>query len=364
VLRKKKRIRGLVLAVLIFLLLYLFFFPKDLSTELTLHPRWAIDLRNGNGGDSEAGKDGELYSFRAGPLFGYVDLSGNLAHLQQVVDDVALSDNRYVNYSWLPSNSVLKSREGDFQASFPAVGYPLIDRTTDRFFFIGYDSTSLAEVDNDGAWAWEAEFVSIITSLSLSEQFAFLGLMDGSLRLYDRHGELVYGVRPEGSRIPVVVGTSLSSDGKHLASITGLYPQILVVMQKKESGYVELLREVLKSEFRREVFMEFSNADRYLFFEIDGGLGVVDLESHRITRLGTEGRLVGVADASHRNLVFFLTVGEGAAELNAYDLKGSLLMRLLLADSRDRDDLFIRQVGDNLLLGWNSRLLMADMGME
>ena len=238
---------------------YLLLFPRPMEKELIVAPAWALDTAG------PAGRPGgPARPFLSGGRVGYYDPAGELLLSEPLVYGASIGAAAFVNYSRLPSSLVIKDTRGAFVAAVPAGGYPLLDAAGQRMLLVSRDAKGLTGVNRSGETLWRREFASVITCVEQADQGVLVGLLDGTLSLYDHAGRALYTLKPEGSRVPVVLGCAASDDA--LASVVGIDPQRLIVVGRSEGRFEPVADVTLPSDFRREVFVRFSESGGTVFF--------------------------------------------------------------------------------------------------
>jgi hypothetical protein len=155
--------------------------------------------------------------------------------------------------------------------------------------------------------------------------------------------------------LPIILGTAVSEDRNQLAIISGIDPQKLTILQQQEEGYAEGLMLELTSDFRREVQLGFAADPRFLLFEIRDGLGVLDTRKGKMSEFLIPG-VVQSLDGDSNFQVAALRRTEGSQLLIFRPLESVLLSRRLAAEQ-----IYVKVLGDSLILGMDGVLLRADL---
>jgi hypothetical protein len=148
-----------------------------------------------------------------------------------------------------------------------------------------------------------------------------------------------------------------ATDGALLASVSGIAPQYLTVLRRQGSGFGELAKEVLASDFRREVRMAFSPDSRYLLFEGDTAAGFFDPAAPRLAWIPMRG---GLSACSFPG-------GGRFAALAAREGTRTVLRILspftapIWEESFSAQHVYLGTVEDGLILGMDDRLLRIDL---
>ncbi len=380
---KQGKSRGIWIIALLLAVVYPFLFPRPLGRALYLKPAWSLDLGRPPaaqaGSPQAAGERGAQPPpqpqtaswFRVGDRFGYVDLDGGLRYLDRVLWGVCLSDAGFINFGRMSEGVVFSDPQGRFLYGFQGPGYPLLDRSGQNLFLVNTDLSGIRRVSPEGDGLWSLEFSSPITTAALSAEGALIGLQDGRLLLVNPQGKTDLELAAAGSRIPILLGSAASPAGGRMAAVSGIDPQRLTVLEKKEGRYTPVLTRRLDSDLRREVMLQFTENGRFLLCEGQEALEVLDLAQKRQTRIPLPGRLVAMtggspeAPAWTQETVAVLTrlPGSGGRRdslLTVIGLPGRVLAAERIAAPAD----FLRQLGTRCLLGLEGRLLRLDIREE
>jgi hypothetical protein len=330
-----------------------------LTKEPILKPAWHCNLHEYTT-PYFAGVEGEHYYFGLDDRFGYVSTEGELKLLEDVLYHVALNERGFINFSRIPGSLILQSPGGELIRSYRHTGYPVFDKSGNRIFIFYTDSTGFKEITIDDEELWKVQFASLITSFNFSEGIRLVGLLDGRLKVFSEEGINLYETSVEGSRIPIILGCAGNRSGTKFAVVAGLDPQMLILYQLKGSQFVEERSYNLSSAFRREVYIRFSENERYLFFEQTRSLEILDLKSQKFIPITLPGKLLTVDESSNWAVVTVVCEANSETLLRQYSINGSLLHEETLPGG----DTFVRHIGDRLLLGSCGQLICVDLREE
>jgi hypothetical protein len=295
------------------------------------------------------------WSFRASDTFGYADLDGNLYYIGQRLHNLSLSDSGFINYGSVPDHIVFMDTRGEFQFSIKSYGYPLLDSGGEFLYSINTDLSGLKRIGREGQILWSLSFPVPLTSAALAGEECLIGLMDGHLLLIGADGKVLYEQETEGSRIPVILGTAITEDRQQIALFSGIDPQSLSIVQRLDNEFVSEVALDLDSDFRREVDLSFSPDARFLYFEGEEGLGVLDIRRKITAGILSPGVLRSVDAASDFSAAAFRT--ERGSNLLIFRPLSSVLLSRQLAVP----DIFLRIIDNSLVLGIGGFLLRADL---
>jgi hypothetical protein len=349
----RRRGRAFWLFLPVLLALYLLLFPRPGGKEAYMRPVWARQISPG----SEMHSTGEAprWYFRAADAFGYADLEGNLYHVGRTLHHLSLSDAGFINYGPVPDHIVFMDARGEFQFSIKSYGYPLLDQSGQLLYSIHTDLGGLKRIDREGEILWSMSFPSPLTTVALVDEECLVGLMDGRALLMGPEGNVVYECRNGGSRIPVTLGAAMSEDRNRLALFSGIDPQRLTVIRRRNGGFETEIELTLSSDFRREVQLHFTRGGRFLFYEARDGLGVLDLRKNSTAEIGAPGMLGSLDSGSEFAAASFREVH--GSNLLLFRPQDSVLASRELPLSK----VYLKILGNSLILGFEGSLLRADL---
>ncbi|HVP19170.1 MAG TPA: hypothetical protein VMU36_09250 [Spirochaetia bacterium] len=358
---KNRRPASVFFTAVLLIVLYFALFPYPLGKELVAKPSWAVDIAttssNSAAGDLPGSGDEGISPFQLGDLFGYVGPEGKLVHVGQRLFQTALSQTGYINYTRVGTDWIMRDPHGARLLAFSGFGYPLLSPDGRRVLVVSPDSTGLREVDGNGDTAWSRDFPATMTSVSLQGDFLLVGLLNGSLQLLGRNGRPIFQAPPSPSRIPVIYGCAVTNDGAFIASVSGLEPQVLTVLGRNGLSYTGALREILSTDYRREVRVGFSPDSRCLYYEDGRGVGLVEPSSGRTSSLSFSGKLAGCAFLKIGGLAAFAGRDGGRVDLRVV----SPFVATFSSETFTAGDFFLGTIGGQLLLGLDGRLLRVDI---
>lgn len=352
---KKRKQRYILFVPVLLLLFYLFLFPYPADKELYLKPVWAIDLSSRTRFE-RVHTDHPFSWFRAGNWFGYFSLEGELHYADTILHDVAISNSGFINFAKVSENKIFRDPNGDFQFGFKSYGYPLLDREGERLFSVNTDLSGIKGLNREGETVWANNFSSPITSLSIEEDDCVAGLLAGMIKIINPDGKVYFEYTPRGSRIPVILGIAMRLDGEQLATIFGIDPQQLSVLNKKEYAFSPSFTMELDSDFRREVMIQYSEDKKFLLFEDASGLSVLELKRKNLNHIDLPGQIQSIA-SSKNGIVSVST----RVKSNSYLLVFRPLNTMLYSGPLESRNIFLKQIENHLFIGTQNSLLRIDM---
>jgi hypothetical protein len=351
--RNQRRGRAFWLFLPILLFIYLLLFPHPGGRESLVRPIWARELTSGTVAPGNG--DGPEWHFRTADGFGYADLQGNLYYLGRRMHNLSLSDAGFINYGSVPDHVVFRNFRGEFEFSIKSYGYPLLESSGQVLYSINTDRSGMKRIDSEGQTLWSRSYPTLLTTIALAGEQCLLGLMDGRALLIDGEGDILYQHNPDASRIPIVLGAAVSEDGNKIALICGIDPQTLIVVQRRAEEFVPDFVQELDSDFRREVQVRFAPDTRFLFYEVEDGLGILDARKKSIGGVTASGVLQSMDSGPEFSAAAF-RLAEGSKLVIFRPLDSVLLSREIAAEQ-----VYVKVIGSSLILGLNGVLLRADL---
>ena len=283
--------------------LYLLVFPTRLQSELTFEPVWAIDPHVAT---PVVADDEELFAFRSGTQFGYVNSNGDILFLDSVFDDVSIGTKGFVNYSSMGLNLLPQSPDGSVETVLATRGYPMF--YDDRLFVFATNRTRVEEWSIDGTLIWSNDFGSLITAMDANSERTVVGLLDGTTSVFASNGSLIDNLSIEESRISAIYGCGISVDSQIVAVVHGLDPQRLSVFRWEESEYRLVRSRTLESSFRQNRMVAISATGEWIYLEsIDSVLSVAVKRADTVNDLKLPGRLLATGAVDTPSIRWFVS---------------------------------------------------------
>ena len=306
----KKKVYGIILAFTAFIA-YILLAAQPIPQETILSSNWLSSLEAEYDESKQA--RGQLIPFTLGGRFGYVDPEGNLSLNKEREQTVSLSAEYWAEYPPSPRELLIHNVRQDTEITLSGPqGYPLF--LDGRIFLIAKDQCSLEELDRNGQVLWSYSFEAPLTCIDAAGSYVLTGTLDGMIDLLDGKGTPLFpSFAPGASRIPVILGCRISSDGSKLAVISGIDKQRFLFLERYGSNdYRVTYHEFLQGEgFRREMQMAFIENDTRVIFEQEAGLGVYDVRSRSSITLPLSGRLETLDEMGGSGLFFYISSGPG-----------------------------------------------------
>ncbi|MBN1409879.1 MAG: hypothetical protein JW969_03480 [Spirochaetales bacterium] len=354
----RKKIKGSLLYSVIFVFLLYVFFSIPTGRETRLKPVWIRNLSDTQVNSKLDEK--ACYGFSLGDAFGYVDLKGNFLYKSNIYYNLALAESAFINFSSVQEANqslVCYKPNGDFKSSFPVSGYPVFNRYGDRLFLIKLDGSGIKEIDQDGNEAWSQEFASVITTFAASRDNSVVGLLNGTLRYYNKTGKCLYKLDPEGSRIPVILGSAISNLGDKFGCVFGIDPQQLVFVSRSANDFNKPVYSDLDTDFRREVMIKFSENGIFLYIEGKESLKVMDTAGGAVYSIPFAGHLLDISPGLDNSYVFVSSKHGPRTQIKLVKPP----FYTIITESYESTSDFIKQLDGHLLLGMDGSLLLFNI---
>ena len=344
----KRSIPGLFLIFI----MYLLFFPVQLRPEFFLRPAWTVDLAHAAVYEGELPEGTAVLPYDTAGFFGYVSTDGRLLLREERLFGLAMDAERYVSFSSVPGDLVVRGPRDSVAKSIEFGGYPFL--LDGRLFLISTNRAGIAELADGGPPRWKREYASVITDLDSRKGVLALGLLDSRVQIVDETGTVTLELNMKGSRINAVYGCALSEDASRVAVIHGIDRQYVSILNIV-GGTAEITDYPLKREFRTTRYVRFFGFDRFLVIERDDGLNVLDLYNNAEYEIPATGSFVDAGELHKHNLIWALFSDGEISELIIIDPPERVLMRSALTTGA-----VAFSQGGQIALGIGGMLCMAE----
>lgn len=315
------RTRNFYVLILVFVLLYLVFFPLQLVPELTVEARWAvvpaidpvvaIDAQHPAAvrpdTDDQRSLHADAWIPFTGESFGWVDPDGRVRARWRTSSPVAIGPDLFVAYPRHPDQLVVRDVSGVPVASLPVFGYPFF--VGGALFVSGPDALALTRIDHRGEPLWTRRDASPVTSVAVADEYTVIGTLGGRVTVVGSAGSVVADSVPADGSGAVTV--SVATD--RAAALVAVARQRLDAIDRTLVTDVELFA---RTDDR------LVSASREVVARAAAGFPVVDVSS--------DGGVVAFARFPEQEgyLVDLIDVEAGTAA----SVAGSLPVRQVLAD--------------------------------
>jgi hypothetical protein len=327
---RRRKIGGAILYGLIGFIIYFFAFPRNTGKDVVLVPGKFYDFSTPVPVPVNVNIQDGVSSFRAGDQFGFVDGEGRVLFHDAIDFSIALSDSGFINYSSIQEGEqglVYRNYMGDLKSSFQLPGYPVLGANGERLLLVKTDATGVTDVAIDGGVEWSASFASVVTAIAMTDHHTLVGLLSGNLKLFDHEGRSIYGISFRSTKSETIYGCAIANHARELAVVCGTTPQRLVLIRKGGSSFEKPASRDLSSDFRRPVFIEFSEDGKLIFIEGKGKVLVADTDSLSLNEIPVSGTFAGMSVAPR--LRYAAVLGQNRTDRYIdYDLRMFYLPRL------------------------------------
>jgi hypothetical protein len=348
---------------------YSFVATERIPPETVFIPRWITSLDDGKNAipsviKAEAGLEkkstsaasAEFIPFELGRRFGYVNADGVFSINKEKTKNIYISPSLFAEYGGVEEKIEINNPSGGLSVLLEnPQGRPFF--LDDKIFLINYGQYSISRLGDSGAALWTRDFPSVITCVDGAAGILAVGMLDGSVEIVSRTGELIYEFEPSGSRIGAVFGCALSSDGSALAVVCGIGKQRFLYLEQAGSTWRITYHEFLEEGLRRPVYISFTDGNRRVVFERENSIGVYDSTDRIVSRVFLDGRVAGIDASGENGILLLLTSDAGANnKLIAIQYPGVVVMEAPFKSktvflSRKEDVVFLG--GDSLLASFN-----------
>ena len=339
--------------IILIFITYFFVFGRELPSEITYIPLWVEDLKK----TDMFVRDGKQVpeSFRLNGKFGYLYNNGKITYLEDLLYGVAADDNGFISYSRQNDVLVIRDIDGQFLNTIEIAGYPFF--SGGRRFIISYDNNRISEIDGTGSIIWQKTFSSSITEVSAASSLVFIGTVDGKFRLIDSVGAVVFFHATKTSRINVVYGGSVSENGDHILTVSGVDPQLISHWSRNGDDFRIESTWRIDMELRRHAVTGFSDDDLFAFIEAEDELLLLELKKNKLISIEITGRLQHIDFPGSSELIHAVGRDDDGLYLVTAETDGNQLFYTRLAGT---DIMFMRDQ-NRIILGIDSKLIGFDM---
>ncbi len=339
--------------IILIFITYFFVFGRHLPSEITYIPLWVEDLKITD--IFARNSDQFPKSFRLNGKFGYLYNNGKITYMEDLLYGVAADGNGFISYSRQNDVLVIRDIDGQFLNTIDLAGYPFF--SGNRRFIISYDNNRISEINNTGTIIWQKTFSSSITEISAVPSLVFIGTVDGKFSLIDSMGTVVFSHATKTSRINVVYGGTVSENGDHILTVSGIDPQLISLWSRDSDGYRIDASWEIDQELRRHAVTGFSDDDLFAFVEAEDELFFLELKKNKVKSIQITGRLQNIDFPGASELVHAVGRDDNGLYLMASEIDGDQLFYTRLVGT---DILFIRDQ-NRIILGIDSTLIGFDM---
>jgi len=362
-----------VFTIIVLFIAYFFLAAREIPRQMVLVPRWISSLESGeNVRMNEAAETDALIPFSLGSRFGFVAREDGRFSINKTAKyNISLSGKYWAEYEAEPSRVTIYDNTGEtYTVIENPRGYPFFfatpggaddGRGQGRIFIVGSEQNSISEIDSSGAVSWTYEFPAQITCVDAVRGLLLAGSLDGSIVIIDSMGRKVFSFEPGGSRYPVILGCAISRDGSRLGIVSGIDNQRFLYLERfgaSPGDYKVVYHEFLNDGFRRPVFINFVENDRWVIFERIGGLGLYEVGSRQTAKVNLGGEISAIDQSGGLGLLFTIV----SRDENMKELAGIMLPnRVMVAAPFKSSDVFLGRSDSRLLIGGGQTIISFEL---
>ncbi|MCL2763373.1 MAG: WD40 repeat domain-containing protein [Treponema sp.] len=370
----KAKIKLRLVAGAVLFTVYFFCAARPIPLETVLTPRWLNAIEAGtpiylSGSPARTDSDEtdvnlhNVLPFSLGNRFGYISPNGHFSLNREKKANIALSRERWAEYEAEPDSITIHGNNGAALALVEnPSGYPFF--LDGRTFLIGSDQNVVSAINASGVVSWTYEFASPLTCIDSSAGFVLTGSLDGVISVLDGNGRQVFSFEPGGSQYAIILGCAISRDGSRLALVSGINAQRFLVLERFGANAVDykvVYHEFLEDGFRRPVYIDFIEGDRWVVFERSGGLGFYEIGSRRTSKVALSGEIRAIEHTDGQGMIFAVISHTEPAnerkELAGIRLPGRVLMRSPFKS----EEIFLGRADSRLIVGGGQTLVSFDL---
>ncbi len=332
----------------LFVFLYIILFGIPLKKEYSLNPGWLFRMARDKVLTMEPGL--EIRPFKLSNYFGYFS-SGGVVFKDEVLYDTAIDSRGFINYSSINTSLVLRDAGGAVSGTIETDGYPFF--TGGKRFILSCDGTSVTSIDDYGGELWSISFSSLVTDIAVNGNYVLAGTLSNGISLIEDNGKVVFKYVPDLSRINTVYGAAMNNDAENILLISGIDPQVVILLEKKGSEYRIMYTSVLEETLRYHRICGFFDDGSAAYIQSRKGLILLDINRKKSREIRLDGTLRRVVRRSRDSLLKTVSVIDGTVHFAAFRPDGSMLYRFAV----DGDNPFLDEDGESVYLGADDYLL-------
>ena len=223
-----------------------------------------------------------LLPFLGDSVLGYVDTETQRAFIEAYQERAAIDDRGWITYDRLATDLQLYEKNG-YSKAISAYAYPWFKASWR--VLVRADQMGIARMDEKSAVLWEKEFSTPITAIDASSKMIVIGLLDGSLHIFNTRGQAVFVASAGFREVQVIYGVAISQDSHYVVVLKGRSPQKIETYRQKETSYSKVSESLLAQESGLQATM-----------------AVADDNSHVIIARGDAVIYYNIKDNYNRNL--------------------------------------------------------------
>lgn len=342
--KEKKHYAGVVFIPLLFIILYIIFAARVLTTEFRLKPQWTVDAEQTIAQTSKE----KVYPFKYKGKIGYFTENGSISVKNDYSYKAAISENYWSDYSVDSQSITVYDSSSKPVCVINEYGFPFFEQ--DRIYMFIPGGNSVAQYDVTGTQIFLRESYAPITAFASSQGGTACGFADGRVMVMDSKGITRQDFVPDGSATNVIYGIGISDDGNTAAFVTGLDQQRFCVSVQEGDHSKIIHSEFLEKELTRETLVKFHG--NTVYFNYNGGLGIYNIDRKKSYRYELPGKIQQIEFSSESKLAFVLSKDAGVYTVTMLEPHNHCAGSF----SFSAESAFIRVDGKQLFIGQGSKI--------
>ena len=343
----------LLIAAIIFIVLYIIFAARPLAKEYNFTPVWKLDTT----AKTEAQEGATGIPFKLNQTVGYFSEDGKLLLAQPFPAKAAISDDYYSLYNTSGNSIPLYDKSGKLHTTIKSSGFPFFDNGNIFIFLAG--GASFAKYNAEGKCLWLYEGVFPITAFNSTQDYTAVGFADGKIKLFDNEsGNTIMTYEPAGSNYPIILGIAVSKDGQYIASVSGQEEQRFVIAKNENSKSKIIYHEFLDSELTRRTQVYFTADGNRVLFDCGEKVGIYDFITNKPYSIKINKQIISVEESE--NLIFLL--GKNNNDYTVYIVEKTNILEG--AFSFTAYNAFIKTFNEALYIGKDSTISKISLSRD
>jgi len=341
------------LAVL-FVLIYLFFFPRILPRELTVVPAQVLPLAELKTDHLSPG--GAFFVFSGWD--GYWNSQGQLERVSARRPQSTAWGDRLAWYDPSKDQLVVEGPQGPL-FSIPGEQYPAW--AGGRLFTVDENRLGLKAYGKDGHLQWAKRFASMITAFDTSTTLTVVGTLDGKVQIFGPTGVPSGGFQPGGSRLSVIYNVSIAPRDGAILVLAGVDPKRFLVLERGGSEFRPVFHKPLKENRPWPTPLGFFNGGKLAYYQTEAGLAFLDPRDpqHEVV-MPVHGSPYLLRGLPGTDLIAFIEKDGSQAALRISSPTGASVLTLPFVSQ----DLLLDREGSSLYLGVDQTLLRLEVRIQ
>lgn len=336
-----KKLPLLIVAAILFFLVYIIFAAKPLRKEYQFQPVWKINITKQV---SELKENEQQFYFRLGNNLGYFTDAGNITLYKTFPSLASISDTYFCIYDNNARNTTFYKSSGLAQGVINFEGFPYI--IEDMIYVMLPGGNSFVKCDSDGNQIWKYEGILPITAFKATSRHTAVGFADGSIDIFNNEsGVAEIQFAPGGSDLPVVLGIDISQNGEYIAAVCGHNKQRFVLAHREENQPKIIFHTFLNSNSANQCLVHFCNDESRVIYNYENTIGIYNYKKNQNDLISIDSKIISIRETD--NLVFLL--GKTGKKYSVYILEKTNTLEGSF--SFTAETAFIQTGYDNLYVG-------------